>query len=194
MRRSIAIHIGAEATALAALRYDQQGARESATFEYDAGWLAAPDRFSIKPGLPLVGGSQFHRKTGDGSVFHSAIADIDPDGWGRRAIQRDHAKRRQNARQAGRLRRDRAAERDGPSPDGRRCDPRRRATTLGRGGARPAEGGGGEAHHADAHRTRSAARRDAGSRDEHRDGCGPRLSARARHIPWRPSSQVLRCR
>ncbi len=101
MRRSIAIHIGAEATALAALRYDQQGARESAAFEYDAGWLAAPDRFSIEPGLPLVGGPQFHRKTGDGSVFHNAIADTEPDGWGRRVIQRDHAKRRQDARRAG---------------------------------------------------------------------------------------------
>jgi serine/threonine-protein kinase HipA len=101
MRRSIAIHIGAEATALAALRYDQQGARESVAFEYDAGWLAAPDRFSIEPGLPLVGGPQFHRKTGDGSVFHSAIADTEPDGWGRRVVQRDHAKRRQDARRAG---------------------------------------------------------------------------------------------
>jgi serine/threonine-protein kinase HipA len=101
MKRSIAIHIGADGMALGALRYDQQGARESAAFEYDAGWLAAPDRFSIEPGLPLVEGPQFHRKAGDGSVFHSAIADTEPDGWGRSVIQRDHAKRRQDARRAG---------------------------------------------------------------------------------------------
>jgi serine/threonine-protein kinase HipA len=101
MRRSIAVHLGAEATPLGKLRYDQQGARESAAFEYDAGWLAAAGRFSIEPGLPLVGGPQFHRKTRDGSVFHNAIADTEPDGWGRRVIQRDHAKRRQEARQAG---------------------------------------------------------------------------------------------
>ncbi len=101
MRRVIAIRIGAEGAPLGALRYEQQGARESAAFEYDAGWLASPDRFGIEPGLPLVGGPQFHRKTRDGSVFHGAIADTEPDGWGRRVIQRDHAKRRQDARRAG---------------------------------------------------------------------------------------------
>jgi serine/threonine-protein kinase HipA len=101
MRRSIAVHLGEEATPLGTLRYDQQGARESAVFEYDAGWLAAAGGFSIEPGLPLVAGPQFHRKTREGSVFHNAIADTEPDGWGRRVIQRDHAKRRQEARRAG---------------------------------------------------------------------------------------------
>ncbi len=101
MRRTIAIRLGAEARPLGVLRYDQQGARESATFEYDAAWLAAADRFAIEPGLPLVAGPQFHRKVRDGSVFHAAIADTEPDGWGRRVIQRDHAKRRQEARRAG---------------------------------------------------------------------------------------------
>jgi hypothetical protein len=56
--------------------------------------LASPDRFGIEPGLPLVGGPQFHRQTREGSVFHNAIADTEPDEWGRRVIQRDHAKRR----------------------------------------------------------------------------------------------------
>lgn len=101
MKRTIAIHLGREGRPLGALRYDQQGARESASFEYDAAWLAAPDRFAIEPGLPLVGGPQFHRKVRDGSVFHAAIADTEPDGWARRVIQRDHAKRRQVARRAG---------------------------------------------------------------------------------------------
>ncbi len=101
MRRSISIHLGAEATPLGELRYDQQGARESAAFEYGAGWLSNADRFSIEPGLPLVRGPQFHRKTRDGSVFHNAIADTEPDGWGRRVIQRDHAKSRQDERKAG---------------------------------------------------------------------------------------------
>lgn len=102
MRRTIAIHIGGEGRPLGVLRYDQQGARESASFEYNAEWLAAPDRFAIEPGLPLVAGPQFHRKAREGSVFHAAIADTEPDGWGRRVIQRDHAKRRQDARRAGR--------------------------------------------------------------------------------------------
>jgi serine/threonine-protein kinase HipA len=101
MRRTIAVHLGEEARPLGVLRYGQQGARESAAFEYDAAWLRAADRFAIEPGLPLVVGPQFYRKSRDGSVFHAAIADTEPDGWGRRVIQRDHAKRRQEARRAG---------------------------------------------------------------------------------------------
>jgi serine/threonine-protein kinase HipA len=101
MNRTIRICIGDEARPLGVLRYDQQGARESAAFEYDATWLAADDCFAIEPSLRLVTGPQFHRKHGDGSIFHAALADTEPDGWGRRVIQRDHAKRRQATRQAG---------------------------------------------------------------------------------------------
>jgi len=102
MRRALTVHLGEEGRPLGILRYDRQGARESAAFEYDAEWLGASDRFAIEPGLPLVRGPQFHRKAHDGSAFHAAIADTEPDGWGRRVIQRDHARRRQEARRAGR--------------------------------------------------------------------------------------------
>lgn len=101
MNRTIRIFMGDEARPVGVLRYDQQGARESASFEYDEAWLTSPDRFAIEPGLRLVAGPQFHRKQGNGSVFHPAIADTEPDGWGRRVIQRDHAKRRQEARRRG---------------------------------------------------------------------------------------------
>jgi serine/threonine-protein kinase HipA len=101
MNRTIRIFLGDEARPVGVLRYDQQGARESASFEYDGAWLASESRFAIEPGLPLVAGPQFHRKRGDGSIFHPAIADTEPDGWGRRIIQRDHAKRRQEARRKG---------------------------------------------------------------------------------------------
>jgi serine/threonine-protein kinase HipA len=101
MSRVIAVRLGERAIPLGVLRYDRQGGRESAAFEYDPAWLAAGNRFALEPGLPLVAGPQFHRRAGDGSVFHAAIADTEPDGWGRRVIQRDHAKRRQAARRAG---------------------------------------------------------------------------------------------
>ena len=101
MRRTITIHLGEMARPIGTLRYDQQGARESAVFEYDAGWLALAETFAIAPNLALVAGPQFHRKARNGSVFHAVIADTEPDGWGRRVIQRDHTKRRQAARQAG---------------------------------------------------------------------------------------------
>jgi len=54
---------------------------KSAAFEYGAGWLGAPARFALGPTLPLQAGPQFHRKSKDGSLFHAAIADTEPDGW-----------------------------------------------------------------------------------------------------------------
>lgn len=48
-----------------------------------------------------MAGPQLHRKGRHGSVFHGAVADTEPDGWARRVILRDHAKRRQEARRAG---------------------------------------------------------------------------------------------
>lgn len=101
MNRTIDVCLGDAARLVGRLRYDQQGARERTGFEYDAAWLAADDGFAVEPGLPMVAGPQFHRKTRDGSVFHPAIADTEPDGWGKRVIQRDHAKRRQEARRLG---------------------------------------------------------------------------------------------
>ena len=101
MRRSISVHIGDAPAAIGMLRYDQQGARESASFEYTPDWLGASDLFALEPGLPLVAGPQFHRRSRDGSVFHAAVADTEPDGWGKRVIMRDHAKRRQAARRSG---------------------------------------------------------------------------------------------
>ena len=101
MRRTIRAVLGENARDLGTLRFDAQGARESVAFEYNALWLAAADRFAIDPGLPLVTGPQFHRRERGGSVFHGAIADTEPDGWARRVILRDHAKRRQEARRAG---------------------------------------------------------------------------------------------
>jgi serine/threonine-protein kinase HipA len=101
MKRTIAVALGDNGRSLATLRYDVQGARENAAFEYDAEWLAAEEGFAVEPDLPLVAGPQFHRKGRHGSVFHGAVADTEPDGWARRVILRDHARRRQEARRAG---------------------------------------------------------------------------------------------
>ena len=98
MNRTLHVYVGSDERIVGTLHYDQTGAREHAAFVYDGAWLAAADRFALEPNLPLVTGSQFHRKVASGSVFHSAIADTEPDGWGRRVVLRDHAKRRQAAR------------------------------------------------------------------------------------------------
>ena len=54
--------------------------RESATFEYEAGWLGHPARFSLEPALKL-GPGPFHT-TADVPMF-GAIGDSAPDRWGR---------------------------------------------------------------------------------------------------------------
>ena len=102
MKRTIGVFVGDSNRRVGTLRFDSQGARQSAAFEYDREWLAASDRFALEPDLPLVTGAQFHKATSrDTSTFHGAIADTEPDGWARRVILRDHARRRASARAAG---------------------------------------------------------------------------------------------
>src|SRR6202167_3559243 len=95
MRRTIGVFLGDANRRVGTLRFDRQGARQSAAFEYDRQWLAASDRFALEPDLPLITGAQFHKPPSrEASIFHGAIADTEPDGWARRVILRDHAKRR----------------------------------------------------------------------------------------------------
>jgi serine/threonine-protein kinase HipA len=101
MKRTLQVYAGNEGRLVGSLHYDRNGAREHAAFVYDGAWLADADRFALEPNLPLVTGSQFHRKAAEGSVFHAAIADTEPDGWARRVILRDHAKQRQAMKRAG---------------------------------------------------------------------------------------------
>lgn len=100
MKRIIDIMLG-DGPQVGTLRYDLQGHRENAAFEYGAEWLGDPVRFALGPTLPLLRGPQFHRKAKDGSLFHAALADTEPDGWARRVILRDHNKGRQELRRAG---------------------------------------------------------------------------------------------
>jgi serine/threonine-protein kinase HipA len=101
MKRTIKVFVGDGAREVGILHYDAVGSRERSAFAYAETWLASTDHFALEPALPLVAGPQFHRKIQNGSVFHGAFADTEPDGWARRVILRDHAKRRQAARRAG---------------------------------------------------------------------------------------------
>lgn len=101
MKRTIHVCLGDAGQRIGTLYYEVAGSRERSAFAYETDWLGDEDRFSLEPGLPLVVGPQFHHKSREGSVFHAAIADTGPDGWAKRVILRDHAKRRQEARRAG---------------------------------------------------------------------------------------------
>lgn len=71
--------------------------RESASFEYDSGWLARPDRFALEPTLMLAPGP-YH--TGADRPMFGAIGDSAPDRWGRVLMRRAE---RKAAEKAGRL-------------------------------------------------------------------------------------------
>jgi serine/threonine-protein kinase HipA len=101
MKRSIKVFVGDAASRVGTLHFDAVGSRERSAFEYAGTWLSSEDCFALEPTLSLVAGPQYHRKVANGSVFHGAFADTEPDGWARRVIMRDHAKRRQAARRAG---------------------------------------------------------------------------------------------
>jgi serine/threonine-protein kinase HipA len=64
--------------------------KESATFEYDDGWLKHPARFSLEPALQL-GPGPFHTPA-DTPMF-GAIGDSAPDRWGRALMRRMERRR-----------------------------------------------------------------------------------------------------
>lgn len=68
--------------------------RESATFEYDPGWLEYADRFALEPALTL-GPGPFH--TPSGRLLFGAIGDSAPDRWGRVLMRRAERRRAERA-------------------------------------------------------------------------------------------------
>ena len=94
-RSTVQLRLGYEGVALGEMGFVQQGRRQFSVFAYQSGWLANPDRFEISPDLPLNPSFQTHKASLDGdAVFHAAIADTAPDAWGRRVIDRAHARAR----------------------------------------------------------------------------------------------------
>lgn len=93
--QTLQVCLGEHAIAVGTLTYSSQGTRENTSFAYDDAWLKSDSRFEISPDLPLTRERYFHKAaTRSDSVFHFAVADTEPDGWARKVIARDHAKRR----------------------------------------------------------------------------------------------------
>ena len=68
--------------------------RESATFEYDPGWLTSPERFALEPAL-LLGEGAFH--TASDKAMFGALGDSAPDRWGRVLMRRAERRRAEAA-------------------------------------------------------------------------------------------------
>lgn len=95
IKQQVEICLGKAGIPLGRLTYVKQGQRENTSFAYDESWLANPDRFKLSPDLELIAAYQQRKAPSQhDSVFHFAIADTEPDAWGRRIISRDHTKRR----------------------------------------------------------------------------------------------------
>lgn len=71
--------------------------RESASFEYDAGWLARADRFALEPSLMLAPGP-YH--AGADRPMFGAIGDSAPDRWGRTLMRRAERKAAEREKRA----------------------------------------------------------------------------------------------
>lgn len=96
--QQVEVWIGEDARQVGQLGFTRHGQRQSSMFQYAPTWLADAGRFAISPDLPLTNDRQFRKAPGrDESVFHFAIADTEPDGWGCRVIARDHARQRKQA-------------------------------------------------------------------------------------------------
>jgi len=75
---------------LGLLRLQTRKGSETGVFEYDAGWLRNPNRFSIEPALALTAGifpGSKHR------TIPGSIGDSAPDTWGRRLMLRAERRR-----------------------------------------------------------------------------------------------------
>ncbi|MDO8414839.1 MAG: HipA domain-containing protein [Agitococcus sp.] len=102
VQESVEVHLGSGGTLVGHLTFVRQGQRELSQFAYAPTWLNNTDGFEISPDLPFEEGYATRRAPSNvDSVFHSALSDSAPDAWGRRVIERAHAKaRKENSKLA----------------------------------------------------------------------------------------------
>ena len=77
------------------LIFVKDGQREFSQFAYSDDWLTDAQFFDISPDLNRQSGYQLRKPpTKNDTCFFLALADTEPDAWGRRVIARAHAKAR----------------------------------------------------------------------------------------------------
>ncbi len=86
--------VGRAALPVGELALSRDGRREYSAFAYAGSWLAHAERFEISPDLPLREGHFTRRApSGEDSPFPLALADTEPDAWGKRLIHRNSCRR-----------------------------------------------------------------------------------------------------
>lgn len=88
--------IGKAELAAGKLIFRKDGARQFSQFAYREAWLRDGQFFNISPDLVADPSYQVRKPlSNDDSSFFLALADTEPDAWGRRVIARAHAKERE---------------------------------------------------------------------------------------------------
>jgi serine/threonine-protein kinase HipA len=89
------VHLGEAGLPVGKLVYVNAGPREFSQFAYTESWLRSADYFDISADLDRTLGHQVRKPASkDESCFFLALADTEPDTWGRRVIARAHARER----------------------------------------------------------------------------------------------------
>lgn len=95
----VSLQLGYETYLVGKLWCHQRGARQNASFEYDANWLKHPEKFALDPALQLTKGA-FHSAADQ--ILFGAIGDSAPDRWGRVLMRRAESARAKEAGDAAR--------------------------------------------------------------------------------------------
>jgi serine/threonine-protein kinase HipA len=95
IRTQFDVCLGKAERPLGRLIFVKDGQREFSQFAYSDEWLTDAQFFDVSPDLQRQGGYQLRKpNTKNDSCFFLALADTEPDAWGRRVIARAHAKAR----------------------------------------------------------------------------------------------------
>lgn len=94
-RTQLDVFLGKAEKPLGRLIFVKDGQREFSQFAYSDEWLVDPLFFDVSPDLQRQSGYQLRKPPSkNDSCFFLALADTEPDAWGRRVIARAHAKAR----------------------------------------------------------------------------------------------------
>ena len=95
IKSNLNVCVGKTEKPIGRLVYAKDGAREFSQFAYSEDWLSSDTFFDVSPDLNRQTGYQLRKApTQNDSCFFHALADTEPDAWGRRVIARAHAKAR----------------------------------------------------------------------------------------------------
>ncbi len=94
-RTQMDVFLGKAEKPLGRLIFVKDGQREFSQFAYSDDWLADAQFFDVSPDLNRQSGYQLRKPPSkNDTCFFLALADTEPDAWGRRVIARAHAKAR----------------------------------------------------------------------------------------------------